>query len=109
MGWPIWQMLKIIRGVFGWWWIVWVDNRRLQSITFDRHAVDIKSAMAHLNRVAWQADQALDIIGRIVMRPFENNNVAALRRMTENTAGKRRQAKKSSGAAIAIFIFRNEQ
>ena len=42
-------------------------------------SVDVNDAVNHLDRVAGQADHALDVVGRGIGRQLEDGNVAALR------------------------------
>ena len=44
-----------------------------------RLAVDVEHAVDHLDPVARQADHALDVVGRVVLRQLEDGDVAALR------------------------------
>src|ERR1700754_3346948 len=46
-------------------------------LTLHRHAVYIYDAVDHLDAVTRQADKTLDVIGGIVMRRFENDNIAS--------------------------------
>ena len=71
--------------------------------------IDVELAVPHLDMIARQADDPLDVVGRGIGRQFEHRDVAALRRMRQDPAGKQRQSEGQRIAAIAIGEFRHEQ
>ena len=44
-----------------------------------RLTVEMEDSVLHLNMIAGQPDDPLDVVGRIVGRQFEDHDVAALR------------------------------
>ena len=70
-----------------------------------RLTVDIEDAVFHLDVIAGEADDTLDVVGRIVSRQFEDNDITALRRMKENPSGKYRQSQRQRVTAVSIRKF----
>src|SRR3546814_10649801 len=58
----------------------------LDAVPLDRRAVDIERAILHLHLVARQADQALDVVDRGILREAEHHDIAALGRSEEHTS-----------------------
>jgi hypothetical protein len=58
----------------------------------DRLVVDVKHAPPHLDAVARQPDDPLDVVGAVVGRQLEDHDVAAFRRGEEYAARNQRQA-----------------
>src|SRR5262249_13081157 len=56
-----------------------------------------------------KTDHALDVIGRIVFRQLEDDDVAALRPAAEDAARKRDRAEGKRILAVAVGIFRHEK
>jgi len=74
-----------------------------------RMVVDEELALAHLDAIAGQADDALDPGLRAVARPAEHHDIAALRRAAEEASGLRqRDLDRQRGRAIAVGIFRGQ-
>ena len=72
-------------------------------------AVDVELALAHLDAVAGQSDDALDVVGRVVARILEHRDIAAVRQAPEDASGERRPAERQRIARIAVAVFRDEQ
>jgi hypothetical protein len=81
--------------------ILWIEIV-LDALALDRLTVDVEKAALHLHLVAGQSDEPLDVVGRIVLGPFEDDDVAALGRMREDAAGDERQAEWQRIAAIPV-------
>jgi hypothetical protein len=81
----------------------------LDALLLDSGAVDVEHAVLHLDSVAGKADDALDIVGRIILRQAEHHHVAALRLGAENAAGEQRRRQRQRIMAVAVAVFRDEQ
>ena len=57
---------------------------RPSALALDRHVVDMEHAVGDLDAVAGQADHPLDVIGLVVGRQLEDDDVAARRHTGEN-------------------------
>ena len=68
-----------------------------------QHAAD------HLNAVARQPNDTLDVIGRIIARELEYRDVATLRLGTENAAVEQVRAPGERIFAVAVAEFRDKQ
>src|SRR5262249_28019421 len=66
----------------------------LDALSVDRLVVDIEDAVLDLDAVAGQADDPLDIVGLAVLRPFEDDDVAALHGPLPDAALERRPAER---------------
>ena len=71
--------------------------------------VDEELTVPHLDVIARQSDDPLDVVGRGVGRQFEYRDIAAMRRTRQDPAGKQRQSEGQRIAAVAIGKFRHEQ
>src|SRR5262245_15868300 len=80
-----------------------------QSLPLHRHAVDVEQPLLHLNAVARQSNDTLDVADRVVSWRPEDNDVAALRHRAEYASRKQTRRKRQGIAAVAISIFRDEQ
>ena len=69
---------------------------------FNRLAVDVQDAVRNLNRVAGQANDALDVVGRVVLRQLENHDVATLGLARQDAVLDQRQAPRQGVAAVAV-------
>src|SRR6185503_20113814 len=71
--------------------------------------VDVEQAFPHLDAIAWQPDDPLDVVGRVVARVLEHRDIATGRQAPEDTAGERRPAERQGVARIAVAEFCDEQ
>ena len=78
-------------------------------VALDRLAVDVEHAVDHLNAVARQSDDPLDVVGGVVLRQPEHHHVAATDRLADNAAGENRRRKWQRVMGVAVGIFRDEQ
>ncbi|CAD5254240.1 hypothetical protein BOS5A_200099 [Bosea sp. EC-HK365B] len=78
-------------------------------LALHRRVVDVEDAVDHLDAVAGQADDALDVIGRSVARQLEHGDVAALRLGGPDPALEQRRAERHRVLRIAVGVFRDEQ
>src|SRR3546814_681920 len=85
------------------------DDEIGHRLTLQRLAVDPHDAAAHLNRVAGQADHALDPVVLVLRRCLEDDDVAALGRAREDVAGDQRDAERQAVFRIAIGHLVDEQ
>ena len=76
---------------------------------FDRHAVNLQNAIAHLNDVTGKADHALDIIRAIRHGCLEHHNIAALWFAGEYPPGYEGQREGQAIFGIAVRPFCNQQ
>jgi hypothetical protein len=60
----------------------------------DRGPVDVQNAVNDLHAVAGQADDALDVVGLVVGRQLEDDDVATYRLAREQPARDQRQAER---------------
>src|SRR6185312_8348826 len=75
-----------------------------------RMVIDEELALAHLDAVSGQSDNALDPGLRVVARPAEHHHVAALGRALEHPARLRQvDLHRQRGSSIAIGEFRGQQ
>ena len=74
-----------------------------------RLAVDVEHAADHLDAVAGQPDQALDVVGLVVPRQLEDDDVAALGIVAEDAAVEQRQPEADGVLAVSIGEFGHEQ
>ena len=86
-----------------------VGDEVVDALALDRRAVDVEHAVDHLNAVAGQTDDALDVVDRVVLRQAEHHDVAALRLRGEKAAGKDRRRERQRVVGIAVGIFGDEQ
>ncbi|GJD69745.1 hypothetical protein MMMDOFMJ_2683 [Methylobacterium gnaphalii] len=81
-------------------------------LALDRLTVDVEHARDHLDLVAGQADDALDVVGGVVLRQLEDGDVAALRLgapdagmvLAGQVLGERQRVFR-----VAVGVFRYEQ
>ena len=109
---PLGQRLDVARRLLG--LAEMVDGReRRDLLARDHLAVDEQPAVGHLDLVARQADQALDVVGLAVARQLEHDDVAALGLRGEDAAGHRRggevEKARQRKMRIAVGVFRHEQ
>lgn len=71
--------------------------------------VDVELACAHLDVVAGQADDALDVVHRRVAGVLEDDDVAAGGQAAEDAAGEQRRRERQREMAVAIGVFGDEQ
>ena len=75
--------------------------------------IDVEHAVQHLDAIARQTDQALDVVlqvvRRILVRHFEDNDIAARRFGREHAARYRRQAEWEGVLAVAVREFLDEE
>ena len=86
-----------------------VGDEIVDALALDRLAVDVEHAVDHLDAVAGQADDALDVVDRVVLGQAEHDHVAALDRLTDNAAGEDRRRERQRIMGVAVGIFRHEQ
>ena len=55
-----------------------VGDEVVDALALDRRAVDVEHAVDHLDLVAGQPDDALDVVDGVVLRQPEHHDVAAL-------------------------------
>ena len=72
-------------------------------------AVDVQHAVDHLDLVAGQADHALDVVGLVVARELEDDDVAALRLRRPDAAREQVRPNGKRVAAVAVGVFGDEQ
>ena len=65
-------------------------------------AIDVEHALANLNAIAGQADDAFYVIGRIVARQLEHRDIATLRCAVQDSAGKRRLTPGERVTAVTV-------
>jgi len=58
----------------------------LDALALDHEAVDVELAALHLDMVARQADDTLDVVGRVVTRQLEDGDIAAVGRREEDAS-----------------------
>jgi len=75
----------------------------------NRLVVDVEDAVLHLNPIAGQPDQPLDVIGRIVAGEFEHHDVAARGGRSHEAARERHDAERERIAAVAIGGLGDEE
>ena len=86
-----------------------VGDEVVDALALDRLAVDVEHAVDHLNAVAGQPDDALDVVGGVVLRQAEHDDVAAIDRLAENAAGENRRRERQRVMGVAVGIFGDEQ
>ena len=60
----------------------------------DLQVIHVENTLPHLNAVAGQADDALDIVGTVVRRQLEDRDIATFRQIAEETAAANRRAER---------------
>src|SRR5581483_654872 len=80
----------------------------------DRLAIDMEDAADHLDAIARQADQPLDVVGPVVAlalvaRILEHRHVAALRLMEEDAAREEAEREWKRMLAVTVRAFRHEK
>ena len=81
----------------------------IHAFALDRLAVDMQHAVDHLDAVARQPDETLDVVGGAVLRQTEHHHVAALRFGGENTSGKPSRRTRERIVGVAVSVFRHEK
>ena len=79
------------------------------ALLFDGVAIQNDDAILHGDAITGQSDNALDEIGAVVPRRFENDDIAACRQRARNATLEQWQPEREGIAAIAIGPFGNEQ
>src|SRR6202030_3184231 len=87
---------------------VFIVDEVVDTLALDWRAVDIKQPINHLDAVAWETDDAHDVIGGVVLRKADHDYVAALRRRAEDAAGKQRRRQRQGTVAVTVAVFRYE-
>ena len=80
-----------------------------QALAHHRLVVDVEQPFLHLDAVAGQPDHALDVVGGVVLRQAEHDDVAARRLGAEDAPRKQRRRQRNRIVAVAVGIFRDEQ
>ena len=75
----------------------------------DLGAVDEQLAALHLHPVAGQADDALDVVRRVVTRELEHRDIAAGGQGAEDAAGEQRRRERQGEARVAEAVFGDEE
>jgi hypothetical protein len=70
--------------------------------------VDVEQAGPHLDAVAGQADQALDVVGLAVARQLEDDDIAAVGGLAQDPALEDRRAQRDGVARIAVGELRDD-
>ena len=98
------QGFNILAVAFGVALVVAIDEV-FNFFAFNHFSVDVQTAVFHFDFVAGEADNAFDEIGFVVLRKFENDNIAALRFVCPNATFYQRQAERQGMFGIAVSIF----
>ena len=77
----------------------------VDALVFDWLSVDLKDTIDHLNAVARQADDALDVVYEIVLRQAKHHHITALRFGRKQTAGKQPRRKRQRVVRVAVESF----
>ena len=80
-----------------------------EALALHRLLVDVEQPLLHLDAVAGQPDHALDVVGGIVLRQAEHDDIAARRLGAEDAPRKQRRRQRDRIMAVAVGIFRDEQ
>ncbi len=89
--------------------VVFVLDIVAGPLPLHRFAVDVQDAAKHLDPVARQADDALDVVRLVVGRPLEDGDVAPFGFGEQDTPWDQGQTERQRMTAVPVGEFRDEQ